>query len=85
MSYTTAVMSKGEPDFDKKSCYDCRKQRAYLSWWCMDKEANEYWGTPMPSVTECPFWKPVDKLSDLSFLDKYLGDYIKIEGITMEG
>ncbi len=44
--------------FEKKSCYDCKFLKSYVTVWCKNKEAIKARGTSIPGCTKCPFWQP---------------------------
>jgi hypothetical protein len=73
-----AIIEAGEPDAEKKNCYDCRSCKAAVSWWCINKGAVKFRGTAIPGVNNCQFWEPCRKVSDLSISEKLFGDFIKI-------
>lgn len=58
------------PPEEKRSCYDCKHMKGYISWWCTEKEAVKVRGTAIPGVIKCPFWEPKQK-------NKSILDYIK--------
>lgn len=47
----------GEPNAERKSCYDCHHCKASVTWWCKSKEARAYFGTGIPGREKCQFWK----------------------------
>lgn len=51
------VRITGEPDADKKRCYDCHHCKASVSWWCKSPEAFAFYRTKIPGREKCPFWK----------------------------
>lgn len=55
-----AVMVSGEPDEEKRSCFDCAWCHGYVSWWCKNESARKRRGTPIPGTTKCPDWVPVE-------------------------
>ncbi len=67
-----SIMTKGKPDADNKSCYDCTYCQAAVSWWCVNVEAVECRGTAIPGVIKCPFWKAVKHIKDFGFFDRLL-------------
>lgn len=75
-----AILKSGEPDAERRSCTDCRSNRAAVSWWCTDEKAREQNGTGIPGFHGCPFWKPVRKYDELSRMDRWFGDFIYIDG-----
>ena len=54
-----AVMTSGEPDSSKRSCFDCHWCQGYVSWWCMNDEARKRRRTSIPGTSDCPEWIPV--------------------------
>ena len=67
-----AIMKAGKPDYNKKSCYDCRFCQGAVSWWCINKDARIYRGTSIPGVIKCKFWKPVMMYSEMPLVKRFL-------------
>ena len=68
-----------KPNYKEKSCFDCDHCRAYVTWWCTNREAVLHRGTNVPGTTGCNFWKPVPVYSHLSFytiFKLYFDDYV---------
>ena len=75
-----AVMVEGKPDAEKRACFDCQHCQAYVTWWCVNKEAVAWRGTSIPGVHECPFWAPVPLLAELPWYQRMFGSYVRIKG-----
>ena len=75
----SAVIIKGEANSERKSCYYCYFCKAAVTWWCTNKEVQEFRGTNIPGTVECSFWKPCLRISELSVSDRLSGSYIYIE------
>jgi hypothetical protein len=74
-----AVLVKGTPDSEKRSCFDCQYCQGAISWWCTNDDAREERGTSIPGCIDCPHWEPCKTIDELGFFEKYFGVYIKIE------
>ncbi len=74
-----AILIKGVPDEQRKSCFDCRYCQGAVSWWCINEEAIDYRGTSIPGVHNCHFWKPIQVWNNLKWWKKLFNTDIKIE------
>jgi hypothetical protein len=54
-----ATYISGTPNAERRSCHDCRHCQAAVSWWCVNPQAREARGTPIPGEINCPFWEPI--------------------------
>lgn len=48
---------KCPPKINKRSCYDCKYLKAYVSWWCTNDKAIKDRGTRIPGCINCPHWE----------------------------
>lgn len=73
-----SVMMHGKPNDKKKSCFDCCHCMTAVSNWCINEVAVEKRGASIPGVCNCPYWRPTRTIDQLSFFEKFFGNYLKI-------
>ena len=61
----------------RKSCYDCKYLKGYVSLWCKNEQAIEHRGTSIPGCIHCPFWEKMKNKDD------FLPPQLKSSFVTM--
>lgn len=74
-----AIAISGQPDAAKRSCYDCQHCKAAVSWWCTNDNAVKERKTKIPGTEGCKYWNPIRSINDLTFWEKLISDYVRIE------
>jgi hypothetical protein len=72
------ILKTEEPDCERKSCCDCQYFRAAVSWWCVNEECSDVRGTRFPGIINCPYWKPARSWEDLSWRERWFGDFFVV-------
>lgn len=75
----SCVLKSGQPNAQKRNCFDCKFCKGAVSWWCTNKGAVKDRGTSIPGVNNCPHWEPVKTIGELSFFERLFGGFIYID------
>lgn len=75
---TEAIVLSKSKKIDEKSCHNCRFCQAFVSWWCVNKEAIELKKTKIPDGAGCEFWKKMRSIDDLTWVEKTFKNFIYV-------